>query len=210
MPAYFSLILEFSRKNICPGLMQNFQEALASAGLAFQSGYWESEQDNLQSILNWNQKLLEQDFELGYDENVSHDYKQMLFRLDGFRHVRGFWMNRYPVREEFSFALVIPEAELFGDDVTTLKESYLPEKMQILRDLACQLWEVCPVMSIQTELELTGSCACYQDIVYGKERPSAHPFAILPRNAAKTKDFMQFQKTSLHRGGMLLELSGNL
>ena len=199
MPAYFSVKLEFSRKEIFADFMQNFQNALASAGLVFKSGYWHSEQDDLQTILAWNQKLLEQDFVLGYDEDASHDYRQMLFVSEDFSEVRGFWLNRYPVREEFTFEIIIPEAELFSGN------RCIPEKMQIVRKLACQLWETVPVLTIQTEPEIADKTASCQEILSGQKLPNAYPFAILPEEITEHLDSAKFRKANIGRNGVFLE-----
>ena len=205
MPAYFSVTLEFSRKNIFPDFMQNFYSVLSSAGLTFKSGYWDSEQDDLQSILNWNQKKLEQNFKIGYSEHFSHDYKQMLFAFEDFHEIRGFWMNQYPVQDEFTFEIIIPEYEIFGDEVYSKNQAYIPEKMQKIQDIACYLWEhFPPVMTIQTELEIIGACVPEQAILSGQKLPSAYPFAIVSEKTAQNNGFVQFTKSNLGRNGIFL------
>ncbi|MBR1529398.1 MAG: hypothetical protein IJ642_08875 [Oscillospiraceae bacterium] len=205
MPAYFSVTLEFSRKNIAPDFMQKFYQVLVSSGLVFKSGYWGSEQDDLQTILQWNQKKLEQDFKIGYSEHFSHDYKQMCFALENFQEVRGFWMNQYPVQDEFTFEIIIPEYEIFGDEVYSKNQAYIPEKMQKIQEIACQIWErFSPVMSIQTELEIIGACVPEQAVLSGQKLPSAYPFAIISEKTAQNNNFIQFRKISLGRNGMLL------
>lgn len=39
-------------------------------------------------MLKWNQKKLQEDFELAYTEHYSHDYKQMLFNFYDFSEIR--------------------------------------------------------------------------------------------------------------------------
>ena len=204
MPAYFSLSLEFSRKEISADFMRNFHNVLELAGLPFKSGYWHSEREDLQKILAWNQKKLEQDFKLGYDENGAHDYRQMLFRSDDFSEVRGFWLNRYPVREEFTFEIIIPESELFSGEFF-FGNVCIPKKMQIIREIACKLWESVPVLTIQTEPEIADETASYQEILTGQKLPNACPFAIVSEQVAQKHDFVQFQKIKIGRNGILLE-----
>ena len=204
MPAYFSLSLEFSRKEIYAGFMQNFYSALELAGLPFKSGYWHSEQEDLQKILAWNQKKLEQDFRLGDAEHVSRDYQQMLFSSDDFSEVRGFWLNRYPVREEFTFEIIIPESELFSGEFF-FGNVCIPKKMQIIREIACKLWESVPVLTIQTEPEIADETASYQEILTGQKLPNACPFAIVSEQVAQKHDFVQSQKTRISGNGILLE-----
>lgn len=110
MPAYFSLTFELNKSRNAVGA---FCETLVHSGPVFKSGYWGFENDSFAGIIAWNQKKLDEDFELGYTEHHSYDYKQMLFDYADFSEVRLFIMNqrRKPV---FSFALIVPEYDFHG------------------------------------------------------------------------------------------------
>ena len=51
--------------------------------IKFKSGYWESDGNSIEEIINWNSKLLTKKFQLGYDEHVKNDYKQVLLKSRG-------------------------------------------------------------------------------------------------------------------------------
>ena len=59
------------------------------AGMKFQSGYWGFEEDSLEEATEWNQRKLEEDFNLGFTEHHSHDYKQVIYKFGGYSEVRG-------------------------------------------------------------------------------------------------------------------------
>ena len=100
MPAYFNLSLEFERENLYLDFMEDFFEFLEQTGLRYLSGYWGAEKNSGDEIIRWNQSKLEQDFQLGFTEHYSHDYKQVLYSFRGYSEVRGFWMNQYPCMKE--------------------------------------------------------------------------------------------------------------
>ena len=87
MPVYFNLSLEFERENLYPDFMEDFFELLEQTGL-------------LNFIKSSNQTKLEKDFQLGFTEHYSHDYKQVLYSFRGYSEVRGFWMHQYPCMKE--------------------------------------------------------------------------------------------------------------
>ena len=96
MPAYFNLSVQFRRDALYPTFVKDFYTELDKAGMKFFSGYWGYEEDSLEETIEWNQRKLEADFNLGFTEHCSHDYKQVVYKLSGYSEVRGFWMNNYP------------------------------------------------------------------------------------------------------------------
>ena len=175
MPAYFNLSLQFNRSELYPGFVKDVSSALERAGLNFLSGHWKAEQDSRDEILRWNQQKLEQDFELGFTEHVSHDYKQTLYTFRDYSEVRGFWMNRYPEPNCFTYEIILPEEEIL---VSEGGEVFQKEHEEILLGLAERLWEFPYVHIIQTGLE--GNDAATGP---GKMRagilPNIQPFAIV-------------------------------
>ena len=82
MPAYFSMTMEFSRAELDFDNMKELTAYIKHAGLEFKGGLKGYENESMEDIMDWNQKKLEEDFELGYDEDASNDYKQMRFEYD--------------------------------------------------------------------------------------------------------------------------------
>ena len=119
MPAYFDLSLQFLRADLYDGFTADFDAALERAGLAFQAGYWNAEGCTREEIAGWNQQRLTADFRLGCTEHYTHDYKQTLYRFAPYSHVRGFWMNRNPEEEVFTYFILFLEREVLGgeDDI---------------------------------------------------------------------------------------------
>lgn len=76
MPAYFNLSVQFRRDALYPTFVKDFYTELDKAGMKFFSGYWGYEEDSLEETIEWNQRKLEADFNLGFTEHCSHDYKQ--------------------------------------------------------------------------------------------------------------------------------------
>lgn len=76
LPAYFSISFCFRKNDVTGNLVHGFYESLFKCGLSFKSGYRGSEADTLEVIADWNQKKLDDNFELGDTEHYSHDYKQ--------------------------------------------------------------------------------------------------------------------------------------
>ena len=90
MPAYFSLTFELKKTHDAIGA---FCRALIHSGLTFKSGYWGFENDSFEDMIQWNQKKLDENFELGEKEHHSHDYKQFVFDYFDFSEFILFIMN---------------------------------------------------------------------------------------------------------------------
>ena len=223
MPAYFNMSLEFQRKDISPTFTSDFQELLQKAGLKFQSGFWGSENNSLDEILAWNQKHLEANFELGFKEHYSQDYKQMLFTYDSFSYVRGFWLNNYPAKSEFTFEIIIPESEIleYYDDDRSKKEKvefievevlnaghvhYRQQMVDVLTASALELWQSPLVKSVQTGLEIWSGVSSAAQIRSGK-MPFVYPFAIVPDCFWEQMKDKGFRMKRVDSEGMLLMLS---
>ena len=114
MPAYFNLSVLFRRNGLYPTFVKDFYTMLDKAGMKFRSGYWGFEEDSLEETIEWNQQKLEEDFNLGFTEHHSHDYKQVIYRFGGYSEVRGFWMNNYPEDGEFTYEIIIPESDVLS------------------------------------------------------------------------------------------------
>jgi hypothetical protein len=198
MAAYFSLVMEFSRAELDYDNMKELNAYIKHAGLQFRGGAWHAEGMTLDEITDWNQKKLEEDFVLGYDENCENDYKQMDLSYDGFSEVRGFIMNEEPVRGEYTFTLLIPEEEVAIDAKT-----YKKEAVDKLKDIASKLWILPKARTIQTELELGEGIANEMDIREGVA-PSACPFAIVSEKQFGRMDTANYTAEHIEYGGVIL------
>ena len=196
MPAYFSMIMEFSRAELDFDNMKELTAYIKHAGLEFRSGTVHS--DTIEGIMNWNQQKLEDDFELGYDEDVSNDYKQMCFNYEGFSEVRGFITNEAPIRGEYTFTLLIPE-----DEVLIEKNTYKKEAVDKLKAIASKLWILPKTRTMQTELELGEGIAPEADIRDGAA-PSACPFAIVSEKQFGRMDTANYTAEHIEYGGVIL------
>ncbi len=198
MPAYFSLIMEYSRAELDFDNMKELTAYIKHAGLEFKNGAYHAENDNIEDIMEWNQKKLEEDFELGYDEDSSNDYKQMCFNYGGFSEVRGFIMNEEPIRGEYTFTLLIPQEEVHVEGNT-----YRKEAVEKLKALAAKLWILLKTRTVQTELELGEGIVPEMDIKEGAE-PSACPFAIVSEKQFGRMDTAKYTAEHIEYGGVIL------
>lgn len=198
MPAYFSMIMEFSRAELDFDNMKELIAYIKHAGLEFKGGAYNAENETLEDIMDWNQKKLEEDFELGYDEDSFNDYKQMYFNYGGFSEVRGFIMNEEPIRGEYTFTLLIPEEEIVIDAKT-----YKKDAVDKLKAMASKLWILPKTRTMQTELELGGGISPEEDIRDGA-LPSACPFAIVSEKRFGHMDTANYDAEHIEYGGVIL------
>lgn len=201
MPAYFSIGIEFDRHDINCDTVRNFHLYLENIGLKFKSGYWGSENDSLDEIIVHNQKLLENNFQLGMTEHFSHDYKQSLFEYSDFSEVRGFILNNSPVEHEYEYIIIIPESEVIN--YTPNEDIFKKKETDILAELAVKLWNIPSVKSIQTGLECSDPITPENKINNGI-LPLMNPFAIISEKCLNALDISKLEVKTLASGGCLL------
>ena len=204
MPAYFEIDFQYQKSDITESTVEDFFSLLTSCGLVYRSGFWHSENDNLTDILKWNQKKLQENLVLGYTEHYFHDYKQMLFNFCDFSEVR-LIVNNFSDDQSFSFYLIIPEDDFVDYDKANGDER-LVEKMEIIKNLAVQMWSQGKMNCIQTAWEGSDCVPDYKDIIKGME-PSIEPFAIVPDNTYCGTWNCSCEKTK--RNGVLLKNDDN-
>lgn len=175
MPAYFNLSVQFRREDLYPSFVRNFYAMLDKAGVAFQSGYWGFENDTLEENIEWNQRKLEGDFNLGFTEHHSHDYKQVIYGFGGYSEVRGFWMNNYPEDGAFTYEIIIPESDVLEEGESA---GFKEDKIGELLGLSRCIWQFLPVKAIQTGLEGNDGAASLTKLA-GGGCPHTCPFAIV-------------------------------
>ncbi|WP_051656935.1 hypothetical protein [Butyrivibrio sp. AE3004] len=176
MAAYFSIVSECSRDHIYADILQDFYKKLSSAGMQILSGYWQFMDMPMEEIIAINQKKLEDNYELGFDENADNDYIQVMYDFCSFSEVRLFIMN-HPDEGIFTIHIIIPE-----DDLLTISDGriiYDQKKINPLKDLSVKLWELPFVDIIQTSLELSDDIETKGKIKNGAPL-AVEPFAIIP------------------------------
>lgn len=198
MPAYLSVIFNFSRKNIYPDFMKDFYLLLDKCGVKYKRGFIGAESDTLKDIININQKKIEENFELGYDENYLNDYHQAYFEYGGFEEVRGYWLNRYPEEDEFVFSLIIPE-HYFWD---SKERCYDDNECAKIKPIVTAVWsQFSAVNNIQTCFELDDETSNEQ--LKNGEEPCARPYAVIPVNFAVYKS-EKFETLPIERNGVII------
>lgn len=228
MPAYFEVNFQYSKKaDTVKSAVEDFYTALLQCGLSFQSGFMEAKNDSLADIIQWNQKKLDENFELDYTEHCSHDYKQVLFSFHDFSEARVFIQNVKNFDSVF-FMLIIPEAEfvdytdghegnnenavpktLFNlTDNTVIKYSIIkkPERMALIKDLIIHMWEIGGMNAIQTGWEGSDYPARFDQLVQGAQ-PNIEPICIVPQDIVRPE--WDCGQTAIERGGVLLENDEN-
>lgn len=193
MPAYFDVGFQYSKKaNAVQPIVGNFYNALIQCGLSFKGGYGEAEKDSLEDIIQWNQKKLNENFQCGDTEHVSHDYKQVLFDFCEFSEVRVFLQN---IRESDSvfFWLIIPEDDFVTYDLAEANGYYhrcnvvrYSDKMSIVEEFAIHMWEIGFMNSIQTGWEGSSFPPLFDEILQGAQ-PNIEPFCIIPKDAVQSE-----------------------
>ena len=146
MPAYFTLMMEFSRYEVDLDTVEKLDKAFEIVGLKFKSGFWGKAEDRTkEEIILHNQTLLEEDFMLGAAQNHDEGYWQSEYEYEGFSSVRGMFLNNAPEKGEFEYVLLIPEEEVLGGDGKT----YRADPIERLGVLAEKLWAIPQIRSIQ-------------------------------------------------------------
>ncbi len=175
MPAYFNISVQFKREDLYPDFMYDFYAALTTAGLKFQSSYYEKTELSEKQIIEWNQQKIEQNFKLGFTEHCVSDYKQTVFSFGNYTEVRGFWLNHYSEDGAFDYEIIIPESDVLTDEIGT---TFQEQEVDKLLELSKKIWQFPYVRAIQTGLEFEDETTALSDIEKG-ELPNVIPFAIL-------------------------------
>lgn len=184
MPAYFNLSVQFQRDELYSLFVKDFYAMLDEAGMAFQSGCWEFEKESLEETIKWNQKKLEENFNLGFAQQSRYDYRQVRYDFGSYSEVRGFWMNQYPETGEFTHEIIIPESEVLEKEYPA---KFKKEKIGELLEFSKKIWQFPPVRAIQTGLEIEDTTVGLVEIAEGGY-PNIWPFAIVKETGICYKD----------------------
>ena len=200
MPAYFSLIFSIRKKKNNKHLFKDFTNLLQENGFVYKCGFMEFESDTLADIVKINTAKLLEDFELGYDEHYSHDYRQCYWEYREFSEVRLFIYNSQE-DDYFTFHIIVPE-----DEVYTYTETYRGFIEPITADLkafALEAWKRRYITAIQSSLEGSEDVAL-EDIKAGV-MPTTDPFSIVPASYLGDARKEGFNYTNIRRKGVLIE-----
>lgn len=207
MPAYFSINFQYKKSEINTNLVKDFCDSLIQSGLKFQSGFWGFENDTLEDIVSWNQKKLESNFELGFTEHYSNDYKQILFDFYEFSETRVYIFNSSN-SNTFGFNLIIPEEDFIED--IELDGKYVTrnwdDRMKIIEKLLLEMWDREKLSCIQTSWECSDCVTEFSDIIKGVS-PLIEPLAIVPKDILN--DAWNCDKLYISRNGVLLQNNEN-
>ena len=201
MTAYFSLIIECSKKHLEHDFMLNFYSLLAENGLVFSGGVTEDTAHlSINEIAEKNQYYLENEAKYAAEDNFVWELLQVNSQYLEFSETRIIIFDI--VTNDFITAeIIIPEDELAEGDFD--KISWDRAKVEPILHLASEIWKQPYVNSIQTELEISKGFNSVAEIAKGKE-PSIEPFAILPENIISNRidELLVFGRTE--RNGIIL------
>lgn len=201
MPAYFSLTFELNKSQ---NAISAFCESLIHSGLVFKSGYWGFENDSFDDIIKWNQKKLDENFQIRFTEHHSHDYKQMLFDYFDFSEVRLFVMNNRKKRT-FSFVLIVPEDDLLNyteENEGKYSVQRNTERMEHLKSVAKKMWVGTAALAIQTGWEASDIPPSAGEIAKGI-KPQIEPFCIINSFSFEKDHVLVYEY--IERSGVLIE-----
>ena len=185
MPAYFAVGFQYKRHRLRPDYLRAVYSAMLQGKFTYGGVLAWGCQGNLEleDVIRWNQERFNRDFQLGYREDVSNDYRQLLLRHGQYRECRVIIHNEarliyviVPEDDVFDFASPFP-AELFAADPTGLAGYIREDQVEPLKQLAIKVWQCGLAVSVQTYGEL-GSATDYESLKAGKP-PSMLPFAIV-------------------------------
>lgn len=197
MPAYFTV--SFSLRDD-PNQVRLFYQALEQSGLRYQSGFWHSEGDTLEEIVQWNAAKLRNHDVPGIKEEYTQHYKQALFRFGDFSEARVYLF--FPAQtDEFAFHLILPEDDFFDADQTRRTD-----RMEQIKELMLQMWSAMDLLSVQTCWECSQLPISAAKLERGCQ-PMTEPYAIVPTRFVKTK--WDCDRREICRGGTLLTDENN-
>lgn len=187
MPAYTTISCSFHRRDRS-GLVRAFYDVFFGDGVTFKGVFaWGCDADlTLGDIVEWNQTKLDEDFVLGLDQHVKHDYRQIILDVDPFSECRLILSNRGSC---IAFRCIVPEHEINPRNATTLEN-------------ACRrVWSGLPVQAVESYGE-TGGDVGPEAIKSGKP-PSARLFALMDYDCTQQDYARKYEVERMDRGYFL-------
>ncbi|MEK6236009.1 MAG: hypothetical protein N2C14_14980 [Planctomycetales bacterium] len=186
MPPYMSITCSFDKRDRS-GLVRAFHEAFFTNEVRFKGVLpWGCDAGlTLEEIETWNQAKLDEDW-LGFDQDVSHNYRQLMLGVDPFSECRLFIWNR---ETTILFACIVPEDEINAENAAPLER-------------ACrQAWTKLPIQTVQTHGE-TAAPIDDAKVALGTP-PSAELFAMVAFDCREQEYAQHFHVELLARGCLL-------
>lgn len=151
MPAYTTFQFSILREDLYPKLVEDFYDAMQVDGVTFDKVFAWGCTDNmpLAEIIEWNQQKLDSNFILGYTEDVSNDFRQILLKGTTFDECRLFIGN---YTNHFSFHMIIPECEVCYDN----------RNLDVIKKVVLSVVEKLPVFVVQSYDEMSDSATVKQ------------------------------------------------
>jgi hypothetical protein len=170
MPPYFSVYYSFPYTSVSDQFVSEVYSVFFNY-FPYKSGYWQAEKNSLEEIISWNSDLLTRKFELGFDQHVMHDYKQLLLESEKHEHLRLFWNYQ---NNEVTLHMITPEHEVLLDDKSW---RFNGERIYNLINLSVKLWENQKLNVVQTYHELDAPESLSK--VCKGVQPRTNPFCIV-------------------------------
>lgn len=196
---YFTMTVECSRASIYPNIVRDFYELLKSQGFHFVSGFWDYTEESYETIIQNDQRKLEENYELTRDGK--DEYMQLLFDYDGNQETRSYIYNRSK-DGVFSFEIIIPEEDILTFDSGKIR--YHADKVATLINLAKKIWELPFVDIIQTSLEYSDVPKTSEELKTGIHELSVEPFAIIRDDFNDQISRLRYEVTSIENSGLLV------
>ncbi|MEZ6140915.1 MAG: hypothetical protein R3B84_10120 [Zavarzinella sp.] len=187
MPGYTSITWEFSKQERHQ-LVSRFYAAFMDDNLSFDGVFpWGCDPAMpYDEIVKWNQSKLDSDFTLGFTQDVSHDYRQIMLRVSPFSSCRVFLMN---LETRIEFHCIVPEDEITLENCGPILQASL------------RTWSQLPVLVIESFGEIDANVGSFQ-IASGKS-PSTALFALVDQDYGKFANNRDIEATALQRGCLL-------
>lgn len=215
---YFSVQFTFFENNLNKNLVHDIYSIFFKNGFPFKSGYWEAEGFKIDEIIQWNQNLIESKFNLGYDQDIKYDYKQILLNRKEFQEVRLFWLYGYDdddedkgiINDELNLYMIIPESDILEVNTMNKECFFNKNKVNLIVDISLKIWESNLIELVQTNLELSYS-PYLKDILNKNEELSIEPFCIISNSLYEKipRDTNCFNVNTLKNGKLIIDFLHN-
>ncbi len=196
---YFTMTVECSRASIYPNIVRDFYELLKAQGFHFVSGFWDYTEESYETIIQNDQRKLEENYELPRDGK--DDYMQLLFDYDGNQETRSYIYNRSK-DGVFSFEIIIPEEDILTFDSGKIR--YHADKVAALTNLAKKIWELPFVDIIQTSLEYSDVPKTNEELKTSIHELSVEPFAIIHDDFNDQILRLRYEVTHIENNGLFV------
>lgn len=202
MPAYFTMEVAFKKNALYECFVRDVYDIFYQFGFKFKCGFWYGKDMSFEQIIDWNQKHLQNKFELGFAEHVKHDYKQILLDTDIYSELRLYWIYS---KDRIYLHVIVPES-----DVRTYAYEghyyFVEDKIRPLLLVACNVWDTGLAVTIQSYLELDEGGLDIEELEQG-QLPQIHPFCIIDKNLNQGIDLKlksDFIYNNLSNDGILI------